>query len=206
MKKILALIATSAVALCCGGASQTAIDAAADGGAGAEASTTADGGPRGAPGTVVADGGTGAGAEAGAPGGSATALSCGTASCVIPSESCCLTEAGGTFSFSCVVGSSCPGAASDAGGNGTGQNGDTATLKCTSAANCAGGTVCCVSAVNSGVTSECKTSCGGGGDTAQLCDPASATPGCPAAEPCSSKDIGDWGLPPTFGTCGGKGN
>jgi hypothetical protein len=207
MKKILALLASSAVTLCCGGAASTGLDAPADGGAGADALATGDGGPRGAPGTVVANGGTGAGGAAGAPGGSTSALSCGTASCVIPGESCCLTETGGAFSFSCVVGSSCPAAAGDAGpgGNGNGQNGNTATLQCTSAANCAAGTVCCVSAPNNGTTSsECKTSCTG--DVAQLCDPNAATTGCAAAQPCSSRNIGDWGLPQTFATCGGKGN
>ena len=137
------------------------------------------------------------------PGGSTGALSCGTASCLIPGESCCLSETGGTFSFSCVVGATCPAAAGDGGGNNNGQNGNTATLKCTSAANCAAGTVCCVSKVNNGATSECLTSCGGGGgggDTAQLCDPSAATTGCAAAQPCSSKNVDEWGLPPTFGT------
>jgi hypothetical protein len=206
MKKTLALLASSAVAVCCGGASNTGLEAPPDGGA--NTTTTGNGGARGTPGTVVANGGTGAGGAAGAPGGSTSALSCGTASCVIPGESCCLTEAGGTFSFACVVGSSCPAAATDAGagGNGNGQNGNTATLQCTSAANCAAGTVCCVSSPNNGATSECKTTCTG--DVAQLCDPSAsaATTGCAAAQPCSSKNIGDWGLPPTFGTCGGKGN
>ncbi len=210
-KKILALIASGAVAICCGGAAESPEIAPADGGADTDALATGDGGPgapRGAPGTVVADGGTGTGAEAGAPGGSTAALSCGTASCFIPAESCCLTETGGAFSFACVVGSSCPGAAGDGGGNGNGQNGDTATLKCTGAANCAAPTVCCVSSVNNGATSECKTTCdgGGGGDTAQLCDPSAAVTGCAAAQPCSSRNIDEWGLPASFGTCGGKGN
>ena len=191
--------------ICCGGSAATGLDVPSDGGA--DALATGNGGARGAPGTVVANGGTTAGGTAGGPGGTTAALSCGTASCSIPGESCCLTEAGGTFSFACVVGSSCAAAVGDAGA--AGRNVDTATLRCTSAANCAAGTVCCVSTVNNGAASECKTSCsggGGGGDTAQLCDPSAATTGCAAAQPCSSMNISDWGLPSTFATCGGKGN
>jgi hypothetical protein len=30
--------------------------------------------------------------------------------------------------------------------------------------------------------------------------------GCAANEPCSTKNIGDWRLPQTLGTCGGQGN
>lgn len=205
MKKILAVVSVGAVAICCGGAAETGVtdgaDAGGEGGASSDAAGANDG-ARGAPGAVVADGGTGA--EAGAPGGTTSTLLCGSATCLIPTESCCLSSVNSTFAFACVVGATCPAASGSGDGGGNGQNGDTASLKCTSAANCAAGTVCCVSAPNNGATSECKPSCAP--MDAQLCDPAAATTGCAPAEPCSSRKIDDWGLPPTFGTCGGKGN
>jgi hypothetical protein len=39
-----------------------------------------------------------------------------------------------------------------------------------------------------------------------LCDPNAAPSGCDAGVQCSSNNIGDWGLPRTYATCGGKGN
>lgn len=151
-----------------------------------------------------ADGGN----EGGSPGGSTSTLSCGSATCSIPAQSCCITNPPGpnNFAFACVTG----GCAVDAG---PGGGGDPPTaLKCSGQANCGPGTVCCVSTGNNTTTSECKASCGGGGggggDTAQLCDPAApaASNGCPQNAPCSTNNIGDWGLPNTFGTCGGQGN
>jgi hypothetical protein len=53
---------------------------------------------------------------------------------------------------------------------------------------------------------------GAGAATAQLCDPKAAVSGCPLGDggadagACLSTQIGDWGLPPTYATCGGKGN
>jgi hypothetical protein len=105
------------------------------------------------------------------------------------------------LAFSCSAsGTACGGA--DAGPNG--NNGDTVALKCSGAANCPAGSVCCVHQVNNGATSDCKTACGQG--EAQLCDPNAAPTGCAAGVNCSSKNISDWSLPPTYATCGGKGN
>jgi hypothetical protein len=39
----------------------------------------------------------------------------------------------------------------------------------------------------------------------QLCNPAAPDSGCPHADPCSTSNIQDWGLPQSFGTCGGRG-
>ncbi len=81
--------------------------------------------------------------------------------------------------------------------------GDMAGIKCSGAANCGAGTVCCISQNGA---SACAASCSRNG--AQLCDPAvaAAASGCGDAGACSSMNIGDWGLPDTFGTCGGVGN
>lgn len=149
------------------------------------------------------DGGT-----EGGPGGTTTTLTCGSATCLIPGETCCVTNppGPGTFAFGCVVGTTCP--VPDAGAGG----GDRPTaLQCSSAANCGPGTVCCATTGAQGTSSECKATCnggGGGGESAQLCDlnaPA-ASNGCPQNQACSSNNIGDWGLPQSFATCGGRGN
>ena len=77
-----------------------------------------DGGPDGtatsgdgssATGTEASDGGGGVregGVDGGisrdaAPGGTQTTLNCGSASCNIPAESCCVTSASGGFAFAC---------------------------------------------------------------------------------------------------------
>lgn len=144
---------------------------------------------------VTADGGVDP-PDAG-PGGNTTSIACGSTTCIIPAESCCVSEVagGGNNAYTCVLGSTCP---TPPGG------GDTAALKCSGAANCIAGTVCCVRDDNGNAASECKTSCGNG--EAQLCDPRAADAGCPQADPCSNNNIGDWGqLPDSYGTCGGQG-
>jgi hypothetical protein len=125
------------------------------------------------------------------PGGNTTTFPCGSQSCSIATQICCVAQNG--RGAVCVSGSDC--AAADAG-----QPGDLAGLKCTGAANCAQGTVCCIDPSGN---SACAASCDQNG--AQLCDPAAANPGCGDAGACSSRNIGDWGLPRTFGTCGGIG-
>lgn len=166
--------------------------------AGEAGSSGASSGPREAgAGGVTADGGIdppGAG-----PGGDTNQIACGTTTCPIPAETCCVSDVqNGGRGFACVAGSTCPQPA--------GGGGDTTALKCASSANCASGTVCCVTENGGVASSECKASCTGG-DSAQLCDPKQGDAGgCPEASPCSSKDIGDWGLSPPFATCGGIGN
>jgi hypothetical protein len=144
----------------------------------------------------VADGGIDP-ADAG-PGGDLTKISCGSTQCFIPGETCCIARLPNgppDHSYSCVNGPGCPPAAGGA---------DTTALKCSGAANCAAGTVCCVRQNNNTTASECKATCAG--NEAQLCDPAAATSGCAAGTACSNKNITDWWLPRTFATCGGKGN
>jgi hypothetical protein len=168
------------------------------------ATIASDSAARGPNGSVVADGGVGG--DAG-PGGNTSTLPCGGATCNVPSESCCVTSGGGAPGYECVVGPACPG--------GDGGRSDTVALQCTSAANCAAGTVCCMTASNNSVSSQCTPASSDGGDTctgqdsAQLCDKnanGTAT-GCPAGgqnSQCSSDHIDAWGLPGTFATCGGK--
>ncbi|HSO38917.1 MAG TPA: hypothetical protein VLT33_40590 [Labilithrix sp.] len=127
------------------------------------------------------------------PGGNTSVLACGSTSCAIPAETCCVSQVGGGgTAYGCAV--SCM-----AGGGG---GGDTA-LKCSGQANCAAGTVCCVRQVNNGAASECKASCTN--KEAQLCSLTAAVSGC-VGSMCSSQNIGDWGLPTTYATCGGQGN
>lgn len=150
-------------------------------------------------------GGSGGTTDAGGPGGTTASLACGATACAIPSQVCCVDRVGGgAASYQCVTGATCP--AIDAG---AGNNVDPPTaLQCAGAANCGSGTVCCVQQVGGATTSSCKASCGGQ-NSAQLCDPKATNPGCLATgnlSVCSSKDIGDWGLPATFATCGGRGN
>lgn len=169
------------------------------GGAGGDGGGSGDGGARGPDGSVVADGG--AGPDSGKPGGDTAQLACGSTSCNIPGESCCVDRVSNVvFQYTCVAGASCPVV-----GGGGGGGGDPGTaLKCSAAANCPAGTKCCIQQ-NGGVTSSsCKATCGG--NEAQLCDPGAATTGCSAAAPCSSNNIKDWGLPGSFATCGGVGN
>jgi hypothetical protein len=150
-------------------------------------------------GAVAADGGS---SQDAGPGGNTSSLTCGSAQCAIPAQVCCVTEqrqprdAGGglVYSYACVMGNSCP----------MPMNGGTNALQCSSAANCAAGTVCCVSQNGQTTTSSCKATCGN--NDAQLCDPTAAMTGCSASAPCSNNNVGDWGLPPSYATCGGMGN
>jgi hypothetical protein len=85
--------------------------------------------------------------------------------------------------------------------DGGGNPKDSIALQCSGSANCGGGKVCCVSSTKGVASSECLPSCGP--DSAQLCDPSATSSGCGDAGACSNQNIGDWGLPGTFGTCGG---
>jgi hypothetical protein len=142
---------------------------------------------------ITADGGVNP-PDAG-PGGDLTQLPCGTAVCSIPLETCCVADLGNsTRAYSCFIGATCP----------RPKDGDTAGLKCAGAANCPPGTVCCIFEVSHGAASECRVTCSGSNE-AQLCDPQAADAGCPSGQPCSNHDIGDWQLPSTYATCGGRG-
>jgi hypothetical protein len=160
-------------------------------------SGTTSGGPRPADEAgVTADGGVNADAR---PGGDTTKIACGATTCPIPAESCCVIDLDRGTAYACVAGTTCPRAPR---GEGDGRS---AALRCSSAANCAAGTVCCVREEREERTvSECKATCADREE--QLCDPALADggSGCPANERCSTESIRDWGLPRTFGTCGGR--
>jgi hypothetical protein len=197
------LLLMALAALGCGGATTLL---GGDGGT----SNGSDGGPRGPTGSVVENGGTTATADAG-PGGTVSSLPCGVATCVLPAETCCVTGQGTVLSFACVAGPTCPQGDAGAGGSddGGGPTGDTTmtgdgpgvtALKCSGQANCPAGTVCCATAADTGASSSCVMQCGRRG--VQLCDPAAATSGCSASEPCATAGASDLGLPPTFGVCG----
>lgn len=174
--------------IACGGAGSTSISGAwLDGG-------TNEGGS----GTVSSNGGAGSGT----PGGTVSTLPCGSTFCSLPGEVCCVSDPVG---YACVAGSTCP-APVTGGGNATGAGAGTATaLSCSGAANCDASTVCCVFEMNRQVFSECMPACPASG--AQLCDPSAPSSGCTAATgACSSQNVGDWGLPHTYATCGGVGN
>ena len=129
------------------------------------------------------------------PGGDTTKIACGTTFCALANDECCVAElGGGQRSYGCAsVDAGCPT-----------NGGDVAALKCSGQANCPSGMVCCVRQTNAGAASACKATCTG--DEAQLCDKNAADAGCPPSDPCSSADIGDWGLSNAYATCGGQGN
>jgi len=144
------------------------------------------------------DGGTSrGGSNDGAPGASTGSLACGTAKCSLSTDVCCVYPARQPppdFTYTC--GNSCA-PDPNAGGN-------PVTLGCTGASACATGQVCCIWSTGSAIAAACKAACIG--NDAQLCDPSAAQPGCGGGQACSAVAIADWKLPPSFGTCGGKGN
>jgi hypothetical protein len=206
--------AATAIGLGCGGASATDVttappgdgglaDGASSSGASSSGASSSSGGS--SSGSVGPDGGLNP-PDAG-PGGTTSQITCGATSCAIATEVCCVSRTNAGTAYGCATGTTCPGAGGGdgGGGGGGGGGGDVVALKCSGAANCAPGTVCCVDQTNNGATSACLPSCGQG--QAQLCDPTAGTAtGCAVNQPCSSNNIGDWGLPRTYATCGGKGN
>ncbi len=150
---------------------------------------------------IGSDGGA---ADDGGAGGSTAQVPCGTTTCALATDFCCVYQANNgpsDFVFGCATGSGCPQVA---------NANDPTALLCSGAANCAPGSLCCVSDDGNRVWSECAASCappaGGGTATAQLCDPAAAQTGCSTSAACSSNKIDDWNLPNGYATCGGMGN
>lgn len=127
----------------------------------------------------------------GAPGSSTGSLSCGGSACAIPANACCIYP-----NAMSVCARSCP--------NDPNAGGNAVALGCTGAASCNANEVCCIASANGNITSACKLSCVG--NDAQLCDPTATPTGCAGGQACATSAIADWKLPPTFGTCGGKGN
>ena len=190
----------------CGGASPSDVtiapgDGGADGASG-DGASSAEGGSSGFTDAAPKPGTSGGAANDGGPGGSATQLPCGTATCALATDFCCVYQnqnAPPEFLFGCASGSACP---AQAGAK------DPTALLCSGAANCGPGAVCCVRDDGNRVWSECAATCTDSASTkaAQLCDPAAPATGCAASAPCSSKNIGDWNLPNGYATCGGRGN
>ncbi len=172
------------------GASDSASDAPSD--APLDAFIAADGGP-------ITDA---------APGGDGATLSCGSAACNVPSQACCFYQGvSAGFTVGCSNGAQCP--LPDAGA-GVDSGVTVTSLDCEQQANCPSNNVCCLEKnVTSGNTvATCKLSCAGSGSVhaAYLCDPSLADAGCGATDAgaCSATNIGTWGLPNGYGTCGGK--
>lgn len=203
------LAAITFLAAGCGDTSSPSLVSGSDSGAGVgdgstsgDGSSTNDGSTTSGDSGAIALGGDGGSPDDAGPGGTTSIITCGGTTCSIPAEQCCVyanQNPPPDFSYECSSAGVCPAA---------GGGGDPPSeLKCSSAANCPSGTVCCVhQGGGNTVSSACQTSCTGG--QAQLCDPASspAASGCGDAGACSNANIGDWGLPASFGTCGGKGN
>lgn len=220
-----AVVITSGLAVWagCGSDESTATPGDGDGGAsssggssGATSSSGAASSSGGSSSGGTNDGGDGGGSSSGGsadggidppdagPGGDTTKLTCGSASCALPAQQCCIADlpGQGNRSYGCAPtagDAGCP--PPDGGGGGGGI--DVTSLKCSGAANCPANTKCCVRQTNGGAASECKADCNG--NEAQLCDPNAATDGCPQQDPCSNDNIGDWGLSNAYGTCGGQG-
>lgn len=183
-----------------------------DTGTGSETSTTDSGGNQdagdagatdaGGDAQLIVDSG-GVITDAG-PGGDGAVLNCGTAQCDLPSQTCCIYPLQGTSPFysACSGGATCP--TLDAGLDA----GSAVELRCESQANCPTDQVCCLSSPSSGSTSSHCVAAGSctstaGNKTALLCDRTEADAGCHDAGACSGTNIGTWGLPSGFSTCGG---
>ena len=194
----------------CGGQSDVGVVTIADGGdgggAGNEAATTDGATDAGDLGDTSSSTDGGAGEDAG-PGGNTTQIACGTATCSLATEICCVYQnanagnpgSGPSFAFSCATGTTCPAPPPAF---------DPATpMTCSSAANCTSGNVCCITSdgPSNNIASSCKPSCTATKPAiaATLCDPgAPPIAGCA----CSAKNIDSWALPNGYGTCGGVDN
>jgi hypothetical protein len=202
MKRLDALgLIVLAMSIGCGGSTSADVspaEAGTDGATGGmDSSPLSDSATQDGP--IMSSGGDGGSSPEAGPGGSTSSVVCGSTTCAIPSDMCCVFQPAAPppdFTYACGGGAACP---PGVGGNGT------TSLKCSSAANCPSNTVCCAHPVGNDVASSCQATCTG--TDAQLCDPRAASSGCVGdAGTCSSMNIGDWNLPATFGTCGGKKN
>ena len=175
----------------CGGTDSTLGDGGPDTGTGSDATMQPDTGNPGPDASTKPDA---AGDAANPPGdggvtlndaGNPVTIACGNSTCTSPDVCCVDTQ--NTTTFTCAA--SCQ------------QN--TTTLACVG--NDCGSEVCCVFQQQGDTFSKCEVTCGQ--NEAQLCQVSDAGPtGCSSNQPCSSQNIGDWGLNPPFGTCGGVGN
>jgi len=114
------------------------------------------------------------------------------ATCTAP-DLCCVYSTSQSATYACAVACSPP----------TGGE-QLSELGCTNTADCAdAGDVCCIWRSSGVNQSACLGVCSVALNQVQLCDPSSGDAGCPSADPCSTNNIQDWNLPPTFATCGG---
>ena len=146
-----------------------------DGSGGSGAGTTGGAGSSGG------SGGTGGG---GSP--ASNAIRCGTASCNLATEECCIdTNAG-------------PGGSGPSGGSSCTPKGKCTgvALACTAAANCSNGQVCCASADPRTPVASCQPSCDGGG-TSTSGGPGG--PGDPGNDPGDGPNEGPGGDQGGFG-------
>lgn len=190
-----------AFAIACGSSGSDSSSASSSSGS---SSSSSSGGtnPDAGPPALTQDGG---GGDDAGPGGSTSAIACGSASCPLPNEHCCTynnDQPPPLYAFSCASGTGCPTVANTS---------DAVALSCASAANCTADTVCCLSNDNTPTNvarcmpaADCKDD-GTRVIRAQLCDRNATVTGCPPAEPCSTNNIVSWNLPPGYATCGGKG-
>lgn len=179
------MLVFACVEACGGSSSADVLPQANDGGTAdgttGDAGVGSDAEPPLPDGSVVADA---SGADGAGPGGDATTLPCGAASCTIPSQTCCVSPPA-PYGYACMNGSSCPGGAT--------------ALKCSSSANCAVPSVCCISSSGEAASSSCKATCSAG--EKQMCDPNAATSGCPNGKTCANPGDGDFPLPETYAVC-----
>lgn len=157
-----------------GGQSSNGGSSTSDGGA-----STSDGGASAqGGGTVVVDGG--GPSMGGAP--PSTTINCGMTSCDAATQQCCGTQGGA----SCIdIGDDCPGV----------------VLSCSSAANCTGDDVCCLSGSGPGdaeavCAPQCKGGGGPGGGSIQLCQDSAE---CPPNIDCVEIFGGFFACDPGFG-------
>jgi hypothetical protein len=211
-----ALVASIVAA--CGGASFSALTTGDDGdgggvaadggidseGLGAEGGSKSDSGPNKPEAGGAADSSSG-GVDAADTGPPITHVKCGSIACAEP-QFCCIysTAVPGSFDSQCNSSASCPSKVGDT---------LTATLACSAAGNCSIGDVCCITkdGTSGAVTSKCMSpsacrNSGSGGTTAAfLCNPLAGANECPSsAGPCENNNINAWGLPDSYGTCGGE--
>jgi hypothetical protein len=153
----------------------------------------ADGATDVAPGTITADGGSGDPDAGGGPGGNGAALPCGTATCALPAEACCIyRDDKDKFAYACAM-AMCP----------PRKDRSVRTFRCSGQGNCAAGERCCLVKVEDSVyDARCSTasSC----SLAQLCDPSAGDAGCPSGDVCAGANIGSWDLPRGYATCGDR--
>jgi hypothetical protein len=189
--RIGALTASVAIAIFC-----ASCGGSGDSGAFDPGSTVSMGGSAGAGGSTdtgdsAAAPDTGAGGDAQTEAGpvdTTASMVCGTSSCALANNRVCCVE-NAASAYECADRGACP----------------TATklveLRCASDANCAAGSVCCLSLSNGTFpVSQCQTACYP--SDLHLCKPKASPSGCETFQTCSTAGITGWGLPAaSYGMC-----